>query len=177
MKIGLEAHRPPGLFWFNRFALGEYAVRQVNLDAISNVDDSFNLLAELKQQKAAMKPIVLSMHAEPDYVERALRAGARVYVTKDDADEKIIEAIQKVMAGGLYLDEATSEIVLQRMVSGPEKSLEEKVNKFRPMPQHALMHGQFKKLMVPSFSPGGTVNLHSVARVVCRISNELSEFQ
>ena len=56
-------------------------------------------------------------------------------------------------------------------------SLENRVNKFRPMPEYALCHGQFKKLREPSFVPGGTVNLHSIARVVCKISAELSMYQ
>ena len=56
-------------------------------------------------------------------------------------------------------------------------SLESRVNKFRPMPQYALTHGPFKKLGEPSYVPGGTVNLHSIARVVCRLSVELSMYQ
>lgn len=87
-----------------------------------------DLLRALKQQHPEIKPLVLSMHAEAEYIESALRAGARGYVTKDEADERIIEALKKVEAGGLYLDEGTSAIVLQRMVTGPEKSLDDRVN-------------------------------------------------
>jgi DNA-binding NarL/FixJ family response regulator len=115
------------------------------VDLMLKNSSGFELLSELKQQKSDVKPIVLSMHAEADYVERALRAGARGYVTKDDADEKIIEAIHKVMAGGLYLDEAMSETVLQRLVSGPEKSLEDKVNELSQRERSVfMMMGQGK---------------------------------
>ncbi len=113
------------------------------VDLMLKNSSGFDLLSELKQQKSPVKPIVLSMHAEADYVERALRAGARGYVTKDDADEKIIEAIHKVMGGGLYLDDAMSETVLQRLVGGPEKSLEEKVNELSQRERNVfLLMGQ-----------------------------------
>lgn len=90
--------------------------------------NGLDLLRALRQQYPDIKALVLSMHAEIEYIEGALRAGARGYVTKDEADEKIIEALRKVEGGGLYLDETTSAIVLQRMVVGPEKSLDDQVN-------------------------------------------------
>jgi hypothetical protein len=55
--------------------------------------------------------------------------------------------------------------------------LEERVNKFRPMPQHMLSHGVYKKLNEPTYVPGGCVNLHSIARAVCKLSAELSMYQ
>lgn len=113
------------------------------VDLVLKNSSGFELLAALKQLKSEVKPIVLSMHAEVDYVERALRAGARGYVTKDDADEKIIEAIHKVVGGGVYLDEALREVVLQRLVSGPEKSLEDKVNELSQRERNVfLLMGQ-----------------------------------
>lgn len=46
--------------------------------------------------------IVLSMHEEISYAERALRAGARGYVTKRESTTKIVEAIRQVRAGRVY---------------------------------------------------------------------------
>ena len=90
--------------------------------------NGLDLLRAIRQQHPQIKSLVLSMHAEIEHVENALRAGARGYVTKDDADEKIVEALRKVEAGGLYLNETMSATVLERMVVGPEKSLEDQVN-------------------------------------------------
>ena len=50
-----------------------------------------DLLRAVKQQYPEVKTLVLSMHAEVEHIENALRAGARGYVTKDEADEKIID--------------------------------------------------------------------------------------
>lgn len=90
--------------------------------------DGIELLRLLKQRFPEVMALVLSMHAEPDYVERALRVGARGYVTKDQADERIVEALRKVAAGGIYLDPAMSETILMRMVAGPQKTLEDEIN-------------------------------------------------
>jgi DNA-binding NarL/FixJ family response regulator len=46
------------------------------------------------------------MHSESLYAERALRAGALGYVNKDQATDRIIEAIRRVLAGKVYLSEA-----------------------------------------------------------------------
>lgn len=115
----------------------------VLVDLVLRNSSGFDLLNELKQQKSSVKSIVLSMHAEANYVERALRAGANGYVTKDEADEKIVDAIRKVMAGGLYLGDTMGEIVLQRMVSAPEKSLEDRVNELSQRERNVfLLMGQ-----------------------------------
>lgn len=87
-----------------------------------------DLLRAIRQQYPAVKSLVLSMHAEVEHIENALRAGALGYVIKDEADEKIVEALRKVESGGLYLNETMSTVVLQRMVVGPEKSLDDQVN-------------------------------------------------
>jgi DNA-binding NarL/FixJ family response regulator len=103
------------------------------------------LLRLMKQRHPEIRALVLTMHAEADYVEKALRAGARGYVTKDQADERIIDALRKVSAGHLYLDPTTSEAVLLRLVDGPEKSLDEQVNELSQRERSVfLLMGQGK---------------------------------
>lgn len=85
--------------------------------------NGLDLLKVLKERYPAVISLVLSMHAEVGYVEKALRAGAKGYVTKDQADEVIIEAIRKAFRGGLYIQPSLSEEVLQRLVTGPEQSV------------------------------------------------------
>jgi DNA-binding NarL/FixJ family response regulator len=60
--------------------------------------------------------LVWSMHSESLYAERALRAGALGYVTKDQATDRIVEAIRRVLAGKVWLSEAMTERMLQRAV-------------------------------------------------------------
>jgi len=69
----------------------------------------------------AMKPgllmLVLSMHDEALYAERALRAGARGYVMKETAAENLIKAVRKVLDGGIYVSEGMAGMMLE-MLSG-----------------------------------------------------------
>jgi DNA-binding NarL/FixJ family response regulator len=60
---------------------------------------------------------VLSMHDELLYAERVIRAGARGYITKHEAAEKVMSAIRKVLAGGIYLSENMTSGILQQLAS------------------------------------------------------------
>jgi DNA-binding NarL/FixJ family response regulator len=60
--------------------------------------------------------LVLSMHDEAIYAERALRAGATGYVMKRSATGRIIDAIRQVLQGRLYISEAVSEKMAEKFV-------------------------------------------------------------
>ncbi len=90
--------------------------------------NGIDFIKTLKERHPGVTALVLSMHSEAAHVEKALRAGAKGYVTKDQADEVIIEAIRKVRAGGLYIQPGLGEEVLQRMVEGPEKSMTDRID-------------------------------------------------
>jgi len=64
--------------------------------------------------------LVLSVRDETIYAERSLRAGARGYVMKDEAGEKIREAIFRVLGGGIYLSDAMQRDILQKVVEAPQ---------------------------------------------------------
>lgn len=87
----------------------------------------FDLLKILREEFPEVVALVLSMHAEVSYVERALREGAKGYVTKDQADDTIIEALRRVHGGGVYVQEDLSQEVLHRMVAGPQKSTSDRI--------------------------------------------------
>jgi DNA-binding NarL/FixJ family response regulator len=53
--------------------------------------------------------LVLSMHDEAVYANRALKAGARGYVSKRETTEKVVLAIRRVLAGGMYISETLAE--------------------------------------------------------------------
>jgi DNA-binding NarL/FixJ family response regulator len=64
--------------------------------------------------------LVVSMHNENLYAERVLRAGARGYITKQQATHDILNAIRQVLSGGLYLNETARASVLGRLTSKPQ---------------------------------------------------------
>lgn len=63
--------------------------------------------------------LILSMHDESIYAERALRAGARGYVMKQEATEMMMEAIRRVMRGEIYLSNEMNTRILSRVVESP----------------------------------------------------------
>jgi DNA-binding NarL/FixJ family response regulator len=78
----------------------------------------FDLIKNLKLSEAGAAVLVLSMHDEAHYAERALRAGARGYVMKRETTKKVITAIRRVLEGKLYLSESIAEAMTVRLVSG-----------------------------------------------------------
>lgn len=67
------------------------------------------LIARVHAQHATLPILVLSMHNEPQIALRALRAGARGYLTKDHNPETLLAAIRKVASGGRYIDPRLAE--------------------------------------------------------------------
>jgi DNA-binding NarL/FixJ family response regulator len=53
--------------------------------------------------------LVLSMHDESVYASRSFRAGARGYVSKRETAEKVVQAIRRILAGGIYVHESFAE--------------------------------------------------------------------
>ena len=62
------------------------------------------LLSRLSAVTPNLPVLVLSMHAEPLYVTRAMEAGARGYVSKNIAPEELVTAIKQVASGGRYIE-------------------------------------------------------------------------
>ncbi len=60
--------------------------------------------------------LVASMHDETLYAERVLAAGARGYINKQEAQERIIQAVRQVLAGKVYLSQQMTERLLSGMV-------------------------------------------------------------
>src|SRR5208337_4269424 len=77
-----------------------------------------DLIKRIKDRKNSVRMLVWSMHSESLYAERALRAGALGYINKDQATDKIVEAIQRVLEGKVYLSDAMAEKMLHRAVGG-----------------------------------------------------------
>jgi DNA-binding NarL/FixJ family response regulator len=74
------------------------------------------LIKEFKDRYADMKLLVLSMHDELLFAERALRAGAVGYVSKDKASRTIVQAVRAIQAGKLYLSQRMMQRMMQRAI-------------------------------------------------------------
>jgi len=87
----------------------DLAIVDINLGDESGMD----LIPRLKIQNPDIVVLVLSMYDERYYSERILRLGARGYIMKDEAGNKVLDAIQTVMAGKVYLSDAERERILE----------------------------------------------------------------
>ena len=76
----------------------DIAIVDITLHGSSGLE----LLKDIKAQGLDINVLVLSMHDEELYAERALRAGAKGYITKNEASTEVIEAIRCVMKGDVY---------------------------------------------------------------------------
>ena len=92
----------------------DVAIIDIALKSGSGLD----LIKRVKARDESVRMLVWSMYSETHYAERALRAGALGYITKEQATEKIIEAIRRVQAGKVYLSEEMAEQLLGRAVGG-----------------------------------------------------------
>lgn len=79
-----------------------------------------DLVKDLRAMHPDIAVIVLSMHEESTYAERALRAGAKAYVMKRESTGRIIEAIRQVRSGGVYASPEVLERLAERMVGGTQ---------------------------------------------------------
>jgi DNA-binding NarL/FixJ family response regulator len=68
-----------------------------------------DLVAAIRTRHPQLRILVLSMHNEPKIAQRALKAGATGYLTKDNEPETLLSAIRKVAAGNRYLDPSIAE--------------------------------------------------------------------
>jgi len=87
----------------------------VILDITLRGSSGLELLKDLKAQEIEINVLVLSMHDEDLYAERALRAGAKGYITKNEASSEVIDAIRQVMAGEMYASKRVTAKLLERM--------------------------------------------------------------
>jgi DNA-binding NarL/FixJ family response regulator len=75
--------------------------------------------AEMLAARPSIKLLMFSMYDNPEYVQRALTAGARGYVLKDAPAQEIVSAIDAVAAGGTFLSAAVSGRLFRGQVPKP----------------------------------------------------------
>ncbi len=92
----------------------EVAIVDIALKDSSGIE----LIKDLKLGCPAVAVLVLSMHDESHYAERALRAGARGYIMKRETTRKVIAAIRQVLAGKLYVSDSVAAAMAAKFVEG-----------------------------------------------------------
>ena len=80
--------------------------------------DGLELLKNIRLRSPRLPVLILSMHDESIYAERALRAGANGYIMKQEATEKVLVALRRILSGEIYVSERIANSMLQHYVRG-----------------------------------------------------------
>jgi len=99
------------------------------LDVSMPGTNGIELIKLMLAEQPRLMILVVSMHDESIYALRALRAGAKGYVMKQQAMDNAIDALRKVMAGGIYVSPAFSEKLVFKAIQGSESDLGSPVDK------------------------------------------------
>ena len=105
----------------------DLAIIDLSLAGGSGLD----LIERIKSRNKDILMLVASMHDESLYAERVLSAGARGYINKQEAQDRIIQAIRTVLSGKVYLSQAMTERMLSGMVDadGGKRDIESLSNR------------------------------------------------
>jgi DNA-binding NarL/FixJ family response regulator len=91
----------------------DLAIVDISLDGTNGIE----LTGTIKSQYPDLPVLILTMHDEALYAKRALRAGARGYMTKHEAAETIITAIRLMLSGKEYISETMTKGFIKRLHS------------------------------------------------------------
>jgi DNA-binding NarL/FixJ family response regulator len=105
----------------------DLAIIDLSLAGGSGLD----LIEHIKSRDKKILMLVASMHDETLYAERVLAAGARGYINKQEAQDRIIPAIRQVLGGKVYLSQQMTERLLRGMVdaSGEKRDIDSLSNR------------------------------------------------
>jgi DNA-binding NarL/FixJ family response regulator len=81
--------------------------------------DGLDLLKDVRMRHPDLPVLILSMHDESIYAERALRAGAQGYIMKQEATEKVLVALRRILSHEIYVSERIANRMLQRYIGSP----------------------------------------------------------
>jgi len=85
--------------------------------------DGIELIKSIKLRHRDLPALVVSMHDESLFAERALRAGARGYIMKQEAVENMLIAIRRVLNGEIFVSDKVATKMLETLISGDAKTV------------------------------------------------------
>jgi len=86
-------------------------ITDISLPGLSGIE----LIKTMAGRHSDIPVLVISMHDELIHGERSFRAGAKGYIMKQEATDKVISAIRKIMGGEVYLSDRMQALLLQKM--------------------------------------------------------------
>jgi len=99
-------------------AISELRPDVVIVDITLKNSDGIELTKSIKARYPKLPVIVLSIHDESVYAERALRAGAQAYLMKEVVSDNIVTAIRTVLSGEVYVSNTMGKKMLRKLAAG-----------------------------------------------------------
>ncbi|HXJ88228.1 MAG TPA: response regulator transcription factor [Candidatus Binatia bacterium] len=100
-------------------AMGSLRPDILVVDISLNGPDGLDLLKNIRLREPDLPVLILSMHDESIYAERALRAGAQGYIMKQEATEKVLIALRRILSHEIYVSDRIANRMLQRYIGNP----------------------------------------------------------
>jgi DNA-binding NarL/FixJ family response regulator len=97
-------------------------------DISLNGPDGLDLLKNLRGLYPNLPVLILSMHDESIYAERALRARANGYIMKQEATEKVLVAVRRILGGDIYLSDRMANKLLHQYISGASADMNSRLS-------------------------------------------------
>ena len=118
----------------------------VIVDLSLKESSGLELIRNIKAHYSGVRMLVLSLHEELVFAEVAFRAGALGYLMKQEASERIITAIRRVLSGQIYLSDALAAKMIQQQVLGESDTNDSPVKRLSDRELEILqLIGQWKK--------------------------------
>lgn len=105
-------------------ALGSQNPDLIIIDISLSGRDGLDLLKNIRARDSALPILILSMHDEAIYAERALRAGANGYIMKQEAAEMVLVAIRRILHHEIYVSERVANRMLKQYITGAPSPVE-----------------------------------------------------
>ena len=125
MEVTGEAESAKDAIQLIRNTSPDLAIVDITLKGASGLE----LIKSIKILSIAVPVLVLSMHEESLYAERALRAGATGYITKHQAADEVVLAMRRVLAGEVYLSEKMTSFFLKSLTAKGVRSIPRPVDR------------------------------------------------
>ncbi len=116
LEVCGEAENAPGALEAMRETTPDIALLDISLHGTNGIE----LIKLMRAEQPKLHILMLSMHDESLYALRALRAGARGYVMKGEAVEKLLTAIRKILDGDIYVSPTFSERLVFKAIQSLE---------------------------------------------------------
>src|SRR5271156_300735 len=114
LVVGGEAEEAIGAMHVLASARPDVLIVDISL----NGPDGIDLLKNIRITHPTLPVLILSMHDESIYAERALRAGSNGYIMKQEATENVLVAVRRILSGEIYVSARIANQMLRHYITG-----------------------------------------------------------